>query len=213
MASVAGRKKSIVSSSGIQIDTPVANNTLLNKAASQSTSLYQQCSQLRTRLLRIRGFDYYFSLASSSTDSRQSTDPVSHIWDLFSLGISLCYLFDLLSEEQGFSKINYSTFDEKYNANPDRAKKHAIVLFAMQITDKMSAAIPGCELFTVTDLWDRNSTDGLVKVRDIFAISVMWDLIRFQGRAYRHRNSESPPGICLRRASAKHTLSFIAWFT
>ncbi len=209
MASVAGRKKSIISSSGIQIDTPVANNTLLNKSASQSTSLYQQCSQLRTRLLRIRGFDYYFSLAAS-TDTRQSTDPVSHIWDLFSLGISLCYLVDLLSEDQGFSKINYSTFDpEKYNANPDRAKKRAIVLFAMQITDKISAAIPGCELFTVTDLWDRNSTDGLVKVRDIFALSVMCDLIRFQGRAYCHSNSESPPRRCLRRPSAEHTLSFI----
>ena len=179
MASVAGRKKSIISSSGIQIDTPVANNTLLNKAASQSTSLYQQCSQLRTRLVRIRGFDYYFSLASSTTDSRQSTDPVTHIWDLFSLGISLCYLVDLLPEDHGFSKINHSTFDpDKYNANPDRAKKRAIALFAMQITDKNSGAIPGCELFTVTDLWDRNSTDGLVKVRDTFSVFVIRELIR-----------------------------------
>ncbi|KAF8629394.1 hypothetical protein AX15_003449 [Amanita polypyramis BW_CC] len=165
MASVAGRKKSIVSGTGIQIDTPVANNTLLNKAASQSTSLYQQCSQLRNRLLRIKGFDYYFSLASSSTDSRQSTDPVSHIWDLFSLGISLCYLVDLLPIDQGFARIGNSTFDpEKYNSNPDRAKKRAIALFAMQIKDRISGVIQGCELFTVTDLWDRNSTDGLVKV-------------------------------------------------
>jgi cell division control protein 24 len=54
---------------------------------------------------------------------------------------------------------------EQYDANPDRAKKHAIALFAMQIrTDKVTQNIPGCELFTVTDLWDRNSTDGLVKV-------------------------------------------------
>jgi cell division control protein 24 len=211
MASVAGRKKSIVSSSGIQIDTPVANNTLLNKAASQSTSLYQQCSQLRTRLLRIRGFDYYFSLASSTTDSRQSTDPVTHIWDLFSFGVSLCYLVDLLSEDQGFSKINQSTFDpEKYNANPDRAKKRAIALFAMQITDKISGAIPGCELFTVTDLWDRNSTDGLVKVRDAFVIYVIQELIPPKGSAYRHGNSEPSPRRCLRRASAYDTLSFFA---
>ncbi|KAK2464314.1 hypothetical protein APHAL10511_003771 [Amanita phalloides] len=165
MASVATRKKSIVSSSGIQIDTPVANNTLLNKAASQSTSLYQQCSQLRTRLLRIKGFHYYFSIASSSADSRQSTDPVTHVWDLFSLGISLCYIVDLLPADQGFTKINNSMFDpEKYEANSDKTKKRAIALFAMQIKDKISAVVPGCELFTVTDLWDRNSTDGLVKV-------------------------------------------------
>ncbi|KIL62552.1 hypothetical protein M378DRAFT_165578 [Amanita muscaria Koide BX008] len=171
MASVAGRKKSIVSTSGIQIDTPVANNTLLNKSASQSTSLYQQCSQLRSRLLRIKGFDYYFSLASSP-DSRQSTDPVNHIWDLFTLGVSLCYIADLLPADQGFTKINNSTFDpDQYEANPDRAKKRAIVHFAMHIKSKISAAIPGCETFTVTDLWDRNSTDGLVKVvRTVTAI-------------------------------------------
>jgi cell division control protein 24 len=39
MASVAGRKKSIVSTAGLNIEP---GNTLLNKAASQSTSLYQQ---------------------------------------------------------------------------------------------------------------------------------------------------------------------------
>jgi cell division control protein 24 len=48
MASVAGRKKSIVSTAGLNIEP---GNTLLNKAASQSTSLYQQCSSLRARLL------------------------------------------------------------------------------------------------------------------------------------------------------------------
>ncbi|KAG6840690.1 hypothetical protein C0991_005049 [Blastosporella zonata] len=165
MASVAGRKKSIVSSAGFQIDNPVANNTLLNKAASQSTSLYQQCSSLRTRLMRIRGFSYYFSLAAAA-DARQSTDPVTQLWDLFSFGIPLCYIFDRLPPEQGFTKINNSEFNQdEYDANPDKPKKRAIALFAMQIrTNKVTQAIQGCEEFTVTDLWDRNSTDGLVKV-------------------------------------------------
>ncbi|KAG6917233.1 hypothetical protein DXG01_003347 [Tephrocybe rancida] len=165
MASVAGRKKSIVSSTGFQIDNPVANNTLLNKAASQSTSLYQQCSSLRTRLMRIRGFSYYFTLAASA-DSRQSTDPVTQLWDLFSFGIPLCYIFDRLPPDQGFTKINNSEFNQdEYEANPDKPKKRAIALFAMQIrTDKVTQAIEGCEEFTVTDLWARNSTDGLVKV-------------------------------------------------
>ncbi|KAF9568221.1 rho guanine nucleotide exchange factor scd1 [Agrocybe pediades] len=164
MASVAGRKKSIVSTTGLQIDT-TANNTLLNKAASQSTSLYQQCSSLRARLLRIRGFAHYFS-SSSSPDSRQSTDPVTQLWDLFSTGTPLCYIFDQLPEEEGFQKLNHSEFDQQqYENNPDKAKKRAIALFAMQIrAEKVMQEIPGCELFTVTDLWDRNSTDGLVKV-------------------------------------------------
>ncbi|KAG6889224.1 hypothetical protein C0992_005968 [Termitomyces sp. T32_za158] len=163
MASVAGRKKSIVASAGIQIDIPVANNTLLNKAAA--SSLYQQCSALRARLMRIRGFAYYFSLAHTA-GSRQSTDPVSQLWDLFSFGIPLCYIFDCLPPDQGFSKINNSTFSQdEYDANPDKPKKRAIALFAMRIrTAKVTQAIPGCEEFTVTDLWDRNSTDGLVKV-------------------------------------------------
>ncbi|GLB45093.1 putative rho guanine nucleotide exchange factor scd1 [Lyophyllum shimeji] len=166
MASVAGRKKSIVSSAGLQIDNAATNNnTLLNKAASQSTSLYQQCSALRNRLMRIRGFSYYFNLAANA-DSRQSTDPVTQLWDLFSFGIPLCYIFDQLPAEQGFSKINNSEFNQdEYDANPDKPKKRAIALFAMQIrTNKVTQAIPGCEEFTVTDLWDRNSTDGLVKV-------------------------------------------------
>lgn len=163
MASVAGRKKSIVSSAGLQIDTPVANNTLLNQAAI--TSLYQECSRLRARLMCIRGFQYYFNLIASD-DSRRSTDPVTQLWDLFSYGIPLCFIFDQLPEGQGFNKINNSDFDpEKYDANPDREKKHAIALFAMQIrSDKVAQNIPNCELFTVTDLWDRRSNDGLVKV-------------------------------------------------
>jgi len=72
--------------------------------------------------------------------------------------------------EEGFAKINNSQFNqEEYDANPDKPKKRAIALFAMQIrTDRVMHSIPGCELFTVTDLWDRNSTDGLVKVRFYF---------------------------------------------
>ncbi|KAJ7218095.1 hypothetical protein GGX14DRAFT_495554 [Mycena pura] len=159
-----GRKKSIISTAGLPSDAPMAHNTLLNKSASQSVSLYQRCSALRARLMQIRGFLYYFSIASP--DSRQSTDPVTQLWDLFSLGISLCYIFDQLPEDGGFNKINHSEFNqEQYEANPDRAQKHAIALFAMQIRmEKVTTSIPGCELFTVTDLWNRDSTDGLVKV-------------------------------------------------
>jgi len=164
MASVSGRKKSVISTAGLSIDTPVATNGLLNKAASQSTSLYQQCSALRSRLMLIRGFPHYFNLATPP-DSRQSTDPVTQLWDLFALGIPLCYIFDLLPASAGFNKINNSSFTADYDANPDRAQKRAIALFAMQIrTDEVTQKIPGCELFTVTDLWDRKLTDGLVKV-------------------------------------------------
>lgn len=159
MASVAGRKKSIISNTGLQIDTPVANNTLLNAAASQSTSLYQQCVILRTDLLRIHGFSDFFALsASSESGSRQSTDPVTQLWDCFSLGIPLCYVFNLLPSPAVPIKVD--TDPNTFDASDLRAKKRAIALFAMQIRQ-----VPKCEPFTVTDLWDRERTDGLVKVR------------------------------------------------
>ncbi|KAJ7918215.1 hypothetical protein B0H13DRAFT_2438310 [Mycena leptocephala] len=92
----------------------------------------------------------------------QSIDPITQLWDLFSLGIPLCYIFDLLPEEDGFTKINHAQFNqEQYTANPDRAKKPSY--------KEVRAENPACETFTVTDLWGRNSTDGFSK----------YDLCRF----------------------------------
>src|SRR5882762_2953339 len=77
MTSVAGRKKSIISPASVQIDIPVGTNTLLNKSASQSTSLYQQCSALRSRLLRVHGFPHFFALSSPSGSFRSSAEVVN----------------------------------------------------------------------------------------------------------------------------------------
>ena len=164
MANVAGRKKSIIATPGLQIDTPVPNNTLLNKSASQSTSLYQQCSSLRSRLMRIHDFPQFFTLASPPDSSRQSTDPVTQLWDCFALGIPLCYIFNLLPPP--IVPINIETDPESLDVSDLRAKKRAIALFAMQIRQ-----VASCEPFTVTDLLDRNSTDGLVKVSKLGCVS------------------------------------------
>jgi len=140
-----------------------ANNDLLTEAAPES--LYQRCLSLRTKLLRIRGFAHYFS--ASSPDSQRSSNPVNQLWDLFSYGTPLCYIFDQLPAEAGFTKLNNSSFDEEqYDVNPDHARKRAIALFAMQIQAPIvKQEIPGCEPFSVTELWDRSSTCGLLKVR------------------------------------------------
>ncbi|KAJ7735806.1 Dbl homology domain-containing protein [Mycena metata] len=129
----------------------------------QSMSRSAHCSKLLARLMQIRGFSNYLSrLPLASIDTN---DPVTKLWDIFELGVPLCYLFDLLPENCGFNKINHSEFQEyQYDANPDRAKLHAIALFAVQIrTEKVIEHITGCEAFTVTDLWDHNSTDGFAK--------------------------------------------------
>ncbi|KXN90844.1 Serine/threonine-protein kinase HT1 [Leucoagaricus sp. SymC.cos] len=136
--------------------------------------LYQQCASLRVRLLLIRGFAHYFAIAGNgSIDSSQFADPVVHLWDLFSLGISLCYVFDLLPSERGFPRINHSEYNYLlYDSDPDREKKPAIALFAMEINSPtVLRAIPECEPFTVEEVWFRGSTHGLEKVvRSVKAI-------------------------------------------
>jgi cell division control protein 24 len=156
MNSAAGRKKSLIATPGSSIDAPVATNTALNKAASQSTSLYQQCSSLRTRLMRVQDFSDFFNMSveSEPSSSRRSTDVVSQLWDCFVLGVPLCYLFNLLPHVQPID-INIANFDP----TNDRTRKRAIALFAMNVQQ-----LEGCGTFTVTDLWDRGSTDGFVKV-------------------------------------------------
>lgn len=157
MTTAAGRKKSVISSLGQSIDIPVATNTALNKAASQYTSLYQQCSSLRARLMRVHDFSDFFSLALApeSSSARRSTEPVTQLWDCFALGVPLCFLFNLLPAVQPID-VDTASFDPTDN----RIRKRAIAQFAMNVQ-----RLEGCGTFTVTDLWDRNSTDGFVKVR------------------------------------------------
>ncbi|TFY68786.1 hypothetical protein EVJ58_g791 [Rhodofomes roseus] len=154
--SAAGRKKSVISASTPTIEMPVANNTLLNKAASQSTSLYQQCSALRTRLMHVRDFAAWFTISSPPDSSRRSTDPVTQLWDCFVLGFPLCYLFNLLPDT--VKRIDVDAEPSSFS-DTEKAKKRAVLLFAMRIPE-----IEGCEGFTVSEFVDRNSTDGLVKV-------------------------------------------------
>ncbi|KAF8552506.1 hypothetical protein OG21DRAFT_1511371 [Imleria badia] len=169
MANVAGRKKSIVSNSGLVIETPVANNNILNKAASASTSLYQQCSSLRARLMRIPDFSHFFILSSPNGNLRQSTDPVTQLWDCFTLGIPLCFLFNLLPPPtRPIAEI--STDPATFDVSNEKEKKRAIAKFAMRLSE-----IDNCERFTVSDLWDRHSTDGLVKV--VSTVTTLVDLL------------------------------------
>lgn len=152
MASVAGR----------HIDTRFQSTSILNKSASESSSLYQKCASLLDKLLRIRGFAECFPELTSSLDSK---DPVTQIWDILSTGTPLCYIFDQLPPEDGLKQIGNYSLRQHSGPNLDRAKKRAIALFIMQLREeKLLQRIPECEMFMVTDLLDRHSTNGLVKV-------------------------------------------------
>ncbi|KAL5485136.1 CDC24 [Sanghuangporus weigelae] len=159
-AAVAGRKKSVISTAGLQIDTPVAHNTFLNKSAASSTSLYQQCSQLRARLLRIHSFPAYFAVGLSS-ETRTSVDPVTQLWDCFALGVPLCFLHNLLPNVAPIN--NVETDPESIDAQNSKAAKKAIVHFAMAIGNNPDL-FDTSEQFTATQVLDRSTTDGFVKV-------------------------------------------------
>lgn len=158
MSSVAGRKKSVIHTGGLQIETPVAHNTFLNKSAAQSISLYQQCNQLRAQLLLIHDFAPYFAIATPQP--RTSTDPVNQLWDCFALGVPLCFLFNLLPGEHSIDNIN--TLPENFDPSDEKLVKKAILHFAMAITK--SPVFDKTDHFLATQLLDRKSTDGFVKV-------------------------------------------------
>jgi cell division control protein 24 len=163
MASVAGRKKSVISPGDVQVDISVGTNILLNKAASQSTSLHQQCSALRSRLLRVHGFAHFFALSSPTGSFHSPAEVVNTIWDCFALGTPLCYIFNLLPFPITMTSIDIETDPRSVDIGNERAKKRAIALFAIHVKQLNHG-----EPFTVTDLWDRNNPGGFVKVRLTF---------------------------------------------
>jgi len=173
MTSVAGRKKSIVGVNGISaIDIPQQNNTLLNKSASQSTSLYQQCSQLRARLMSIRGFQPFLDLSIPQDDSRKSTDMVHDLWGHLELGVPLVFLFNLLPPPATpIENINTdpSSMGIEAMAQMDpivrkKSKQRTIAQVVMAISRLQKEGHWDLDLnFTIGELQD-NNTNGFVKV-------------------------------------------------
>lgn len=166
-----GRKKSIASSGpngGLpQIDTGVVN-TLLKKPGSSAVPLYQQCTALRARLMRVHGFQPFLAASVSGGAARQSTDPVHRLWDCLALGHPLVFLFNLLP----IPLTSHLPYDKEKFEDP-KERKRAIALFIIGIgsLQKIGEWEEG-DLFTVSDLLrtERN-TNGFVKVRLIRFIS------------------------------------------
>ncbi|GJJ06513.1 hypothetical protein Clacol_000705 [Clathrus columnatus] len=172
MTTVATRKKSIVGANGIpSIDIPQQNNTLLNKAASQSTSLYQQCSQLRSRLMSIRDFHPFLELPIPQDDIRKSTDMVHDLWNRLQLGVPLVFLFNLLPPPAmriGNINTDPNSIDLSLMASKDhtvrKSKQRPIaqVIMAIARLQKEGSWSPDLN-FTVGDLLE-SDTNGFVKV-------------------------------------------------
>ncbi|KZO93387.1 hypothetical protein CALVIDRAFT_529571 [Calocera viscosa TUFC12733] len=176
------------------LSAPFIMNTLLNRGASSSSSLYQQCSNLRTRLTRVRGFSVFFPLAAASPLSahprnstidgqfpnqpkRDSSNPVSQLWDLFRLGVPLVYIWNL---DPPYGSEPITSVDARPEAlegegfSLNDAKK-AIIFFSMAITKlKNAGQWKGPPSFTVGEL-QGDDTNGFVKV--VHAVSHLLDLL------------------------------------
>lgn len=175
------------------IEQPVANNTLLNKGASES--LYQQCTRLRARLLRIPNFDRYFALATPASQSRQSTDPVTQLWDCLALGAPLCALYNMLPIQwmdpslpiegnPGPRQITVNYDPATFDASNEKDKKKAIMSFMIKAFDHF----PECERFNLTEIaGSRETSDGFTKV----CIDDISESSTFSNSS--HRSSDSSP--------------------
>ncbi|KAH7108095.1 hypothetical protein BKA62DRAFT_764168 [Auriculariales sp. MPI-PUGE-AT-0066] len=187
-SSTAARKKSVVSAQGmLQIDIPQAAVSALNKSASQATSLYQQCSQLRDRLRRVYDFPPYLDVARA----RGSTDPVTHLWDCLALGVPLCFLFNLL---HGPQRIDINTDPHDIDLEDNKARQRATALFVtnvIQLQKQGEFAADGDDVgFQIRDLIteDRNTT-GFAKV--VRTVTVLVD--RLPPHVFRDDIPPTPP--------------------
>ena len=151
---------------GSSITGPVVPDTasLLNKAATTSTGIYQQSVLLRSRLQRVPAFAQF--LRFSQSGSRGSKDVVQQMWEMFALGKPLCVLFNL-QDITGDLKIQEYSDDE---VDPDPLRKErqrAIALFIMGVNRLKGAGVweKDAPLFSISELvMDAMDTNGFVKV-------------------------------------------------
>lgn len=178
MATQPSRKKSLVGANGALpfIDIPQPSNQLLNKSAASSTSLYQRCSQLRSKLVRIDGFAPFLVLASpvSAGSNRQShsTDPVRQIWDCLLLGYPLVFLWNLIP---GRKPIDINTNIDEIDLDNVKERKRATAKFIIALTELKNSGDWTNEVFTITELHsETRDTNGFVKVSGASRGSRIW---------------------------------------
>lgn len=160
-------------------DTPVATNSALNKQASASSSLYQNCLSVRDRLSRVPDFKARFfdneellspgagggstawSGASGfggddSSPLGSQADPVSQCLNVLRLGSSLCFLFNKLGHSHQLDVNPAATLGNLKACQ--RGTAHFIMACKQDLSWTES------DLFAVNELYYQD-TNGVVKVR------------------------------------------------
>jgi hypothetical protein len=162
--------------SGVQVFPAPAQEAL---AAKTDLSIYQRCTSVRHRLANDPTFARFLSFVAE-TSTADLSDPVNHLWDCFSLGISLCYLYNCAvltaPVSPGLAPITVGADLSILRAANDseRRQKHAVMLFCMEV----SKLNPTWDNLIVTDLINnRVSLDGFLKVPLLFHFSLTTILI------------------------------------
>ncbi|SCV74818.1 BQ2448_7847 [Microbotryum intermedium] len=154
-------------------DTPVATNSVVNRQASASSSLYQNCRAVLDRLDRVPGFTDRFANTDDENEAHMaiSTDPVSRSLQMLRLGASLCFLF------------NAFELDRRLEVNPQatmlnlKACQKGTAHFVMAC--KQDLKFPDTDLFAIHELYGQD-TNGVVKV--INTVTKVLNLLEQQGR-------------------------------
>lgn len=161
-------------------DTPVATNSALNKVASASSSLYQNCRTVLGRLYRVPGFAERFidsaevgagagagggageGSNASVMDGQDgglggavSSDPVSRSLHTLRLGSSLCFLFNALGLPHQLDVNPAATMSNL------KACQRGTAHFVMACKQDLKWADQ--DLFAIHELYGQD-TNGVVKV-------------------------------------------------
>ncbi|KAK6330163.1 hypothetical protein TWF730_004660 [Orbilia blumenaviensis] len=137
---------------------PTVNDSVINKQADASQSLYQICRQLKKRLELIPGMERY--LEQFATDPEHPdlpADPVYQLWHTFRTGAPLILLYNTLRPDNLVAGV-----DEV----PDSLnKKKALVFrFLKNINEELS--LIGENTFIITNVYG-DDTNGFVKVTKV----------------------------------------------
>ncbi|KAL0089101.1 hypothetical protein F4703DRAFT_1973302, partial [Phycomyces blakesleeanus] len=152
------------------IDSPVANDSITNKPASQKASLYYTCRSVLQGLAAVPGFEIYLNPEQpQDSDTITNTDPLNKLWSICRQGDSLCLLYNTLMPD---TPIIIPRSDPKIVIKPKAYVYHFIVACRDQLHFSEES------LFTLTDLW-QNDTNGFVKVVD--TLKRILDLLEDQG--------------------------------
>lgn len=189
---------STVSSLSNSIDMPIPSFSITNKPSS-GTSLYHQCRSVLDRLSLVEGMSYYLDFESlnlivsssgssvmssescSTTNSSNSNDPLTKLWELCRRGTSLATLFNALNPAEPLKM--------DFGQQTNECKKmvyHFIVACRNQLSFKEE------DLFTLSDLY-KDNTNGFVKV--VHTLDLVLQLLEERGiisSLNDHRNSYTP---------------------